>query len=453
MHLNTFIDDIASRVQLLAGTGNCVLGQGLVTLVELHVTGAHVHRGVQNNLIISLSGGEHQVLRVEKIGIALVQLAIGIGGGIVAVGIIGIPVLEVLDVVHVTPGELTILHAIEGNRLVSHGDGAGIKGGGVAHIIRDGLTRGGHRTQMHLIRVSHIDRHIIRLHRLLSPDEVTTGLTPGATVTGLVGSHILILPGCGIVNEHRATGVTTTSGIRQRVFQAGANAVAIAHFLVNTELAGLGVPVHAGQQVNVTDIESIRPGQRRDEIHVLILHTHDTGAAVVHVLAGQGGSFYCRNGRGHSVRHDPALTLHHVVIAMLLHNSELVGPANIQYRVILSMLFTNIICTERTIQRTVMQHRCHHGRADQRAVTGIMHADEINHPLLIGKVIGLRAVRVLNPDTALGIADMLQQRVHRTAHHIATLILAKVCVGGTRDVGVHNAGHSGSAHYSNSRKH
>ena len=409
VHLDTLINDIASRVQLFAGACNGVFGQGLVALVELHVASAHVHRGIQNNLVISLPGSEYQVLRVEEVGIVLVQFTISIAGGVVEVGIIGIPGLEVLDVVHITPGELTVLHAVEGNRLVTHGDGAGINGGGVAQVVRNSFALGRHRTQMHLICVGHIDRHVVGLHRLIGPDKVTTGLAPGATVTGLVGSHILILPGFSIVNEHRAAGVTTAGGIRQRVFQAGANAVAIAHILVDTKPAVLRIPVHTGQQVNITDIVDIRPGQRLEEVHVLIIHTHDTCTAVVHMLAGQGGRIYCRNGRCHRIRHNTALTLHHVVITILFHDSELVGPANIQHRVILSMRFTNIIGAERTIQRTVMQHRCHHVRADQRAVTGIVNADEINHPLLIGKIVGLRAVRVLNPDTTLGIADMLQQ--------------------------------------------
>ena len=79
VYLGAFVDDIAGVVEHGAGA----LSSGDVehrrfihdfALVELGIADTEVHRGIQDDVVLCLRGGEHEVLGVEKVGIPHFQI-------------------------------------------------------------------------------------------------------------------------------------------------------------------------------------------------------------------------------------------------------------------------------------------------------------------------------------------------------------------------------------------
>ena len=64
---------------------------------------------------------------------------------------------------------------------------------------------------------------------------------------------------------------------------------------------------------------------------------------------------------------------------------------------------------------------------------------KINHPLLVGNLVG-GTVLILNDNTFLLRADMLQQSIHAGTNHIPATILPKIRIGGQIRILMHNTG-------------
>ena len=216
MHLSPFVDDIAGVVEQVAGPlcrGDGEAGLTQLAGIEFSITDTQVDRGIQHNVVAGLLGGEYQVAGEEEVRVVLQN---------VGVGIIGVPVLHVLDVAQVAPGG----EAVPDARVLAQDVALGIGGeavvgeGLVAVFVLVVITGVGDGLQAHLA-AAHVWAYVEALQHLLGPLDVAAGLGSAVADTGLVGCQVFILAGSGVVDEHRAAGVTTFRTQGQGVLQRG----------------------------------------------------------------------------------------------------------------------------------------------------------------------------------------------------------------------------------------